>query len=455
MEVRILKDEKLAKEYEVSFTNEDLESSAEKWLADNASDITIDGFRPGKAPMPIMKSKYGETARKESVRDLLRSQNKTICEENKIKESSLLDVKNTIQDDEGGKYIFMYEIDPEFEIEDYSKINSEKITVSIDEKEIDASVDRLRRDQGKHTSMKEEDDHALDDGDICTYKIEVLDGDKEIDVSEKIASAVIIGLEEHPGYQFFTEKLKGKKMGDTIEIKDFKIDDAQHIWAEIMEKKYLIKLTVETITTVEPAELDEELFKKLEVKDLETLKTRIKDMYKMDYQGSIELCNKRQVFDELDKLYNFDIPSSAFQREFDLVWKQFEQEKENLEKEGKSHPDLKDKTMDDVKNEYEKVATRRIRLTYVLSKIAQKENLNLGEGDVLEFGFNHIRPQYPRALEFWNYRMQNDEDFRNRELMMIHENKIAQFLHSKSTQKEISITANELVDRMKDILPQI
>jgi trigger factor len=99
---------------------------------------------------------------------------------------------------------------------------------------------------------------------------------------------------------------------------------------------------------------------------------------------------KRQILDQLDELYQFDTPETLVDAEFNNIWTQITRD---LEQSGKSFED-EDTTEEAAREEYRKLAERRVRLGLVLSEIGEKAGVKVADEEMQRALYEQVR-QFP------------------------------------------------------------
>ena len=145
MQVTETKNEGLSREFSVRIMAGDIAEKIDARLEEIGKEITIPGFRPGKAPAGILKQRYGkavmgeilEGAVQDSSAQAIAERGLTPAMQPKITEFS------EYEDGKDLEYTMQVELMPEFEPTDFSKIELEKITVKVSDKEVDEAMQRL------------------------------------------------------------------------------------------------------------------------------------------------------------------------------------------------------------------------------------------------------------------------------------------------------------------------
>jgi trigger factor len=114
---------------------------------------------------------------------------------------------------------------------------------------------------------------------------------------------------------------------------------------------------------------------------------------------------KRRILDALDKVHNFPLPPAMVEAEFGAIWAQVEAE---LAREGKTAAD-EGKTDEELRDEYRKIAERRVRLGLVLGRLGEQNGITITPEEVNNAITNRAR-QYPgQEQQVFQYYAQNPQ----------------------------------------------
>jgi trigger factor len=259
---------------------------------------------------------------------------------------------------------------PDFEIADPAKLTVERLTSDITDADMDEALDRLAKNVRNYVTKDgaaEKDDVAVIDyeGSIDGTPFE---GGKGSDFSLTLGSGTFI-----PGFE---DGLIGAKAGEEREV-SVTFPTEYHA-PEMAGKAALFKVTVKEIKAPEATKIDDELAKKLGLDDLSTLKTRVREQLENDYKAASRLHLKRRVLDALDSSHDFPLPPAMVEHEFTNIWAQVLDE---LKRENRTFAD-EGKTEDELKDEYRKIAERRVRLGLVLGRLGEQNGITVGNDEV-------------------------------------------------------------------------
>ncbi len=144
--------------------------------------------------------------------------------------------------------------------------------------------------------------------------------------------------------------------------------------ADLNGKAAVFAVKVKDVKAPTETAIDDEFAKKLGLDDLADLKKRVRERVEADYRSMSRSHVKRALLDKLDAAHDFDLPKSMVDAEFNQIWSQVA----NAERDEED----KDKTDDELKEEYRTIAVRRVRLGLVLAEIGRRADVQVPSDQV-------------------------------------------------------------------------
>lgn len=378
----------------VDIVAEDYQDKVEKVLNDYRKKANIPGFRKGHVPMGMVKKQYGKSVMIDEVNKLLQeSLSKFLVEEKlDILGNPLPKVQDNFSwDAETFSFEFELGLAPEFEVNLKSKKKVTQYNIIAEESLIDKEVENLQSRYGKMSSLEEATENANVTGTFVNEE-------KEINKKSTVSLKDIKG-------KVNLKKFVGAKVGDVLELKtkglfadDHKLIGAlgiDHDDAHGLDIK--VSFTVEEITEIELADLDQELFDKLfadgSVKTVTELREKIKEDAEKQFlqQADQQLLNA--VTEHLIENTKFDLPAEFLQK-----WIANAGEKEL--------------TVEEASAEYEK-SEKGLRYQLIQEKILKDNDIKLDYAELKEYAKGFIKAQ---MAQFGNMNPEDKEleDIANR-----------------------------------------
>lgn len=341
----------------------------------------IPGFRPGKAPANVVKKRYQKEIIKEVKEHLIPEGYQAAVAKEKLHTVQVVDVTD-VEPKEGDAYGFHVTVDvfPEFELPDYKAIKVEDKPVDITDEGIDEVVDRMRDRMASFDDVTGRP-AAKSDRVLVDYTATVDGAPMDTLVQEHaiLAKAENFGVILDPDYSFLPEFVTGLEGAVEGETKTIEVSfDENFIEKKLAGKKAIYTVKVHKIQQKKLPELTPEFLKTVGADSVENLRTRIRD----DLSRMKADQERRRVQDEICRHLlegtAMNLPESELQRRtadevYDLVQYntskgidrgQIEQNREQIfAAAGKS-------------------AEEKLKLRYILLKIARNEKIELGEAEV-------------------------------------------------------------------------
>lgn len=230
--------DELKREISVELSPEEFNRTLEDRFAELKKETTIQGFRKGKTPLNIIKTKYGDSVKQEVLNDLIKSSYPEAIRQNGLKVASFPTITGVdLADDGTFRYTATIEVFPEIKKVDYRNLEISEADTEVKDHEVDEYVEHLR----KYHSELREVSRAAQDSDTITVDLEKLFDSKML-IKEKIFLDSQIDLSNRSTMAEFREQIPGMKAGDEKEIVVKYPDDyPDHNFAGA-EIKYLCKV---------------------------------------------------------------------------------------------------------------------------------------------------------------------------------------------------------------------
>jgi len=370
--------EGLRREYHVVVPQGDLDQKVIARLEEMKPRMHLKGFRPGKAPVSFLKKQFGKSMMGEIVEEAVNEGSKKAIEDNALKPAFAPQVEpvGAIEQVVDGKadleFTIKIDLMPDFDLADVSKLKIERLVSEVTDADVDEALRRLAEQSKTYSPRDLEEKSELDDSVTLDFEGSIdgtpFPGGKAEDFNLVLGSGQFI-----PGFE---EQLLGVKAGESKDVNVKFPDDYPE--ASLAGKDAVFAVTVKDIKKPDPLAVDDELAKRLGLDSLATLKDRVRDQVKSDFQRASRLHLKRRILDALDKEHSFPLPPAMVEGEFNGIWSAVETE---LKREGKTAAD-EGKTEDELKKEYHDIAERRVRLGLVLARLGEQNGLSVANDEM-------------------------------------------------------------------------
>lgn len=379
METVCNKLEKCMMEVKVTFTTEEWKNAQEKALEKLAKNVKIDGFRQGKAPMKMVKSRVGKAAILEEATDVvLKKSYAAILLDNNIQPVGQPQVQIDELTEDVLKVTVTAPVAPEVTLGQYKGLEVKKGTVKVTKKEIEAE---LANYQNQFAELVIKEEGTVENGDTAVIDFEgfkdgvAFEGGKAENHSLEIGSGSFI-----PGFE---EQVVGMKAGEEKEIHVTFPEEYQS--AELAGQEAVFKVKVHEIKTKVLPDIDDELAKDVNIDGIETLadlETYTKEQIKNKKQTEVESKFSDDIFNAVIENTPLEVPEAMIETETQTMLREVEQ---NLSQQGLNmelFQQLTGKTMEDMKAEMSEQAEKRVKFNLILAEIAKAENIEISDEEV-------------------------------------------------------------------------
>ncbi|WP_428408589.1 trigger factor [Hyphococcus sp.] len=446
MEVIEKSAEGLDRKFLVKVSAEELDKKLVAKLNEVKGRVQLKGFRKGKAPVSHLKKLYGKGMMGEIIQDIVTETSQKAFSERDLQPATtprpqlISKIDDVIDGKADLEYDLQAEILPTFEPMDVSTLKLTRPVAEVPESDIDEALSKIAEQQvsykarGKTAKAKEKDQVLID-------FVGKIDG-VEFEGGKGEGFELVLGSGQF--IAGFEDQLIGAKTDDDVEVK-VTFPEEYHA-KNLAGKDAVFDVKVHEVRAPEEAAIDDELAKKVGLESLDDLKKRIKERIESDYKDLSRSHLKRSLLDKLDEAHDFELPQGMVNAEFDQIWRQVEATERDEED--------KDKTDEELKEEYRKIAERRVRLGLVLAEIGKRAEVKvpsqelqqaiqrqaIQEAQYLQMQGQNISPQ--DVLKFYQQNPQALEQVR----APLFEEKVVDYIVERAEVKDKTVSKEKLME---------
>lgn len=287
-----------------------LDEAYDKRIANLAKSAKVDGFRPGKVPLDLIRQRYGDSARQEALSEVIQSSLYTAIHQEKLNPVGVPMVEpKTVIAGQPLEFVATFEILPEIENVQFQLTSMEKHIATITDADIEKVIDHLRQ---QHVNWQKTDRAAQEKDQVFIDFRGTIDGvafagGEAHDYPIVIGSKMMI-----PGFE---EGIAGMKAGDE---KSIPVTFPENYFAKEYAGK-AAEFAIKVIKVMQPElpEMNEAFIKKLGVKtgNADDLRAEIRRNLERELDRLIKAKLKAQVFDKLIEQNPVDVPKSLIEKE--------------------------------------------------------------------------------------------------------------------------------------------
>ena len=179
-------------------------------------------------------------------------------------------------------------------------------------------------------------------------------------------------------------------------------------------------------------------------RSLDQLKGLVTTQIKQELDQASRMKLKRELLDVLEAAHDFELPPSLVEREFEGIWKQVT---DGLAREGKTFAD-EGKTEEEAREEYSKIAERRVRLGLVVGEIGDKNKIEVTQDELRRALMEQARRfpgQEKQVYEYFEKTPGAIQEIR----APIFEDKVIDFILELAKPAERTVTRKELIESLE------
>jgi len=352
---------------DIEIPEEELNTLVEEKQGKYRKQIKLPGFRQGKVPTHIVKSRYGDAIRAEAIEDLIQKSYEDACKEHNIIPISQAKISD-LKAEKTGPVTFKIEteIDPQIEIKNYKKLKVKASTRKIKPAEVDGALKDL---QERLADVKDVDRGAKN-GDLLTIEyVEVKIGGEPRPDFTNPKYPIELGAGQ---LKDFDKGFLGHIAGETVDIKvKFPKDYAEKA---VAGKQGEFKIKITKVQEKILPEIDEEFCKKVgNFADVQALRDHLqKDLEARELDRAKNEAYGKAI-DALIKNNPFEVPQSRIESYIDHM----SQEAAKYQQGGQPAP-----SREEVAERYRDTGEKAIKRYRIIDYIADKENIKATQEEV-------------------------------------------------------------------------
>ncbi len=386
MQVSVESTSGLGRRMTVQIPADQIDQQVESKLQQLTQTVKLDGFRPGKVPLSVVKKRYGSRVRAETAGELIASSYEAALQQENLKPAGDPSIEQSRHEDgQELEYVATFEVYPDIEPPVLADITIERQAAEIAAIDVDNMLDKLRKQRTiwskvERTSVQGD---RLEIDFAGSIDGEVFAGGSAKNIPLELGSNSMI-----PGFE---EQLVGVNAGNTKTIEVTFPDD--YASKEVAGKVAQFEINVHTVAEAQIPELSDEFARAFGVGDggLDKLREEISGNMQRELDAAVKSSVKKQVFDALLEKADLDVPASLIDSEIDALIKKDE-----------AGADAGDR------GRYEAEAHRRVSLGLLIAEIIQRNQLQVDPERVRETVEN-IAQSYEKPEEVVQWYYSNQE----------------------------------------------
>jgi trigger factor len=407
MQVSVESTEGLERKLTVEIPAEQIDSEVKKRLSSTAKKVRIDGFRPGKVPLKVVKQRFGEALRAEVVSEIANQSFRQAVMQEDLKpvgQPSIEPKRN--EEGENFEFIATFEVYPEIELADCADLKLEKLVSEVTDEDIDSMIEKLRDQKATWETV----DRAAAEGDQLNIDFS---GTKDGEAFEGgSAEGTDLELGSKRMIDGFESGLVGAKAGEE-RVLNLTFPEEYH--AEDL-KGAAVEFTVKVNAVKEKklAELDDAFFADFDVEGgLDDFKVNVRENMTKQLKDAIDAKLKQQVMDGLYDNNSVDLPAAMIADEVNVLRQQ------SLSQFGAAAENFDMSLLPD--DLFTEQAQRRVALGIILNSAVEKFEIKPDRDAVMAY-VDEIASSYDSPEDVRNQLLSDENQLQQIQLMVVEKN---------------------------------
>ena len=444
MQVTETKNEGLSREYSIVIPAADIEDRVLSKLAEIGQQVTIPGFRKGKVPTKLLRQRYGQSVLGDVIQDaVVESSSQAITDQSLTPATQPKIDVTKFEDAEDLEYTMAVEVMPEITAVDFKTLKLQRLTCDISDEEIEKSMANIASEMVRSEPIKRARKARKDDIVVINF-VGSIDGE-EFEGGKAEDFQLTLGSERFiPGFE---DQLIGAKSEEHVTVNvSFPEDYAAE---NLKGKDAVFEVDIKEIRERVETPIDDELAKSLGLESLDQLKDGTRQQLEQNYTMFSRNRLKRVLLDQLDESHDFEIPPGMVETEVESIWEQFEQARS----EERLDDEEKDKSEEELREEYRKIASRRVRLGLLLAEVGRTNNIEVSAEEVNQAMLQEVRKFPGQERQVMEYFQQNQQAMAGLRAP-IFEDKVIDFILEIAEVTDRSVTPEELMADPEEEAPK-
>ena len=423
MQVSVETTSGLERRMTVGIPAERIENEVNKRLQQTAGRARIDGFRPGKVPMSVIRKRFGASARQEVIGEVIQSSFYEAVIQEKLNPAGAPSVEpKELDEGKDFEYIATFEVYPQVALADFADISVERIDAEVTDADLENMLEILRK---QHTSYEVVERAAENDDQLTVDFTGRIDGEAFQGGTASNSKLVLGSGRMIPGFE---EGLVGAKAGETRTVNVTFPEDYQNL--DLAGKAAEFEIIVHDVAAAQLPELNDEFFARFGVEEggLEGFRSEVRKNMERELRQAIKGKTKTQVMDGLLKSNEVEVPKALISNEIDRLRQQAVQQFGGASIDPSQLP----------AELFEEQAKRRVSLGLIVAEIVKQNDIK-PDSDRVRAMVEELASAYQEPEQVVSWYMQNEQQLAEIESVVLEEQVVDTVLQkAKVTDKAVT-----------------
>ena len=395
MQVSLSTTQGLERRLEVQVPPDAFLGAIESRLRDIARNARLKGFRPGKAPLPVVRAQFGPQVREEVLGELMQSSFSEAVSQQQLRPATNPRIDNVVAANETGlSFVATFEVLPEIRIKPLEQIVVEKPEAEITDADLQAMIDSMRRQQPVFTPVEraaEPNDRVTVDF-VGTLDGVAFEGGSGTDIPFVVGAGRMLAA--------FEEGVKGLNAGESRNTEvPFPADYGS---ANLAGKTAQFAITVKEVEAQSLPEVNDEFVSLFGVKEggVDAFRKEVRASMEREMEQAVRTQLRRQVMDALYRENALELPRSLVEETI-----------QELQLEMARRMGVREASQLPPRDPFEEPARRRVALGLLMAELIKAQNIQLDRARV-QSQLAEIVAAYPNAEEMRRQYLQSPDAMR-------------------------------------------
>jgi trigger factor len=426
--------EGLKRAFRITIPAKDIDNRVDQELKSIAPQVRMPGFRPGKVPANLVRRMHGQQLEQQALQTAVQEGVQQLMTEQKIRPA----MQPSVELEEGGPgkdAVIKVEVEtlPEVPEANIDGLKIERLRVEPSDDMLDQAVMKLAEGQKSFDPAPAKQAARMGDLLIIDFegKVdgEVFEGGKGEGMSIELGSGRLI-----PGFE---DQLVGAKANEQRIVKVTFPEDYPVAYLKGREASF--DVTVNEVQVPREMKADDAFAQSMGLEGIGQLRDLLKNQVEQELGGLTRTHMKRQLLDQLAAAYDFPVPQSMVEAEFDQIWRQLEHEAGH-----EADPEAARAEMESEREDYRNIAERRVRLGLLLSEIGQKAGVQVSQQEMNQLIAQAAQQYRPEQRQPFADYVRQDPMAAAQLRAPLFEDKVVDHLFGKAEISERVVTRDEL-----------
>jgi len=428
--------EGLKRAYTLKITAKDIDKKVEAEVKRVAPQVRMPGFRPGKVPANLVRKMHGEALAQDALNNSIQEGIQKLLVDHKLRPAMqpAVSLEGDYAPGKDAEIKVELEVLPDVPTPSIEGLKLERLTVPADDAEVTKQLEQLASNQKSWDDAPAK--HKAATGDQVTMDFVgktadgvAFEGGTGEGMAVEIGSGRLI-----PGFE---DQIVGVKAGDEKQISVTFPED--YGAKNLAGQPATFDLKITAVKTAGEAKIDDEFAKQLGLQDLEQLKGLLKGQIEQQLNGLTRTYMKRKLLDQLAAGHDFPVPPSMVDAEFQQIWHQLLHETEHEEDPAAAKAELEAE-----RDDYFKIAERRVRLGLLLSEIGTANGVEVSQQEMSRLIAQAAQQYGPEDRQRFIQYVQQEPMAAAQLRAPLFEDKVVDFLFEKAEISDREVTREAL-----------